>query len=305
MLVNGSVRASGGVLSDGNDDSDLSRGGVRSGCVAVDRSGRNGVALGRCSDSSIAGECACDGRRGCESCLVAASGDYLTRRARNNGGNDRRGHSRGLMDGGGARGTNNGVSSVPDRVGGNRDTVRGLLGSLGGLRRTASLARCNSQDRRSSVRLGQSLTSADGSFGYRADSSGSVDFLSLCGRSRSRLSGLYTTALAASDNESARGGVCESLALLDSSNGAQRGGGVHGLSACDIGSRLSRGRNPGRRRNAAAFAASNGQDRSQCCCLCVGLATADGSVGCGAHSSGSIGDKGRSSIVLSRGRSNR
>jgi hypothetical protein len=196
-----------------------------------------------------------------------------------------------------------------DGVGGNRNTLRGLLGSFGGLRAT-SLAGCESQSRSGSVGLCQCLASADSCFSYRADCSGSVDFLSLGGRSRSRLSGLHATTLAASDNKSACGSVCECVALLDGGYWAHRSRGVDGFSACGVGSRLGRRRNPGRRRDlgglgAASLAAGDGQNRRQSSGLCVGLASAGCKVGCRTHSGGEIGDEGRGCVVLSRRGSNR
>jgi hypothetical protein len=195
-----------------------------------------------------------------------------------------------------------------DGVGGNRNTLRGLLGGLGGLRAT-SLAGCESQGRSGSVGLRERLASADSCFSHRADCSGSVDLLSLGGGSRSRLSGLHATTLAASDNKSACGSVCECVALLYGGYGAYRSCGVYGFSACDVGSRLRR-RNPGRRRDfsglgAASLTAGDGQNRGQSSCLCVGLASTGCKVGRRTHSGGEIGDEGRGSVLLSRGSSNR
>jgi hypothetical protein len=196
---------------------------------------------------------------------------------------------------------------VVNRVGGNRDALRGLLGSLGGLRAT-SLARSESLGQGSGICLGQGLASADGLVSDRADSGCCVDFLGLGSGSRNSVSGLGTTTLAASDDKGACGGVCECNALLDGSDRAQRGRGVYGLSACDVGSRLSRRRNPGRRSlsrlGAASLAAGDSQSRGQSSCLCVGLASGNSSVGGRADGSGNISDEGGGSVVLNRGRSN-
>jgi hypothetical protein len=192
---------------------------------------------------------------------------------------------------------------VVDRVGSNRNAVRGLFGSLGGLR-AASLARSESLGQGGGVCLGQGLASADGLVSDRADGGCCVNFLGLGSGSRNSVSRLHTATLAASNDKSARGGVCECNALFDSGDGAQRGRGVYGLSASDVGSRDPGGRGLSRL-GATSLAAGDGQSRGQGSCLCVGLASGNSGVGRRADGSGDIGDKGRGSVVLNRGRSNR
>jgi hypothetical protein len=238
LLVGGGVRAGSSVLSDGNDDSNLSSG-------------------------------------------LDCSGLGLRR-----------------LDGVCARGTNNGVSCVVDGVRGSRDTLRGLLGRLGGLDKSLGQS--------SGGGLGQGLAVRGCNVGHGAGSDSCVDLLSLGSGSRSSVSGLSTSTLAASDGQSASGGVCVCESTLGGGDRAQSSGGVHGLSACDVG-RLGRRRNPGRGRvslgrlGTTSLAAGDGQSRGQSSGLCVGLAITPSSVSCGTDSGGSVGGQGRGSVVLISG----
>jgi len=240
LLVGGGVRAGSSVLSDRNDNSDLSSG--------LDSSG---LGLGRLD-------------RVC------------------------------------ARGTNNRVSSVVDGVRGNRDALRGLLGSHDGLDKSLGQS-CSGS-------LGQGLAIAGSNVSYRAGGDGCVDLLGLGGSSRDGVSGLSTSTLAAGDDQSASGGVCVCKTSLSGGNRAYGSSGVHGLGASDVGSRLGRRRNPGRcrvslsRLRASSLAAGNGQSRGQGSGLCVGLAITPGSVSCRAHSGGGVSGEGRGSVVLISGR---
>lgn len=239
LLVGGGVGAGSSVLSDGNDDSNLS-------------SGLDGSGLGL--------------RRLDRVC---------------------------------ARRTNNGVSCVVDGVRGSRDTLRGLLGRLGGLDKSLGQSSGGS--------LGQGLAVRGCDVGHRAGSDSCVDLLSLGGGSRDSVSGLSTSTLAASDGQSASGGVCVCEATLSGGDRAQSSGGVHSLGACDVGRLSRRRRNPGRGRvslsrlGTTSLAAGDGQSRGQSSGLCVGLAITPSSVSCGANSGGSVGGEGRGSIVLISG----
>jgi hypothetical protein len=239
LLVGGGVRAGSSVLSDGNDDSNLSS-----------RLDGSGLGLRRLD-------------RVC------------------------------------ARRTNNGVSCVVDRVRGNRADLRRLLGSFGGLDK--SLGQSGGGG------LGQGLAIRGGNVSYRAGSDGCVDLLSLGSSSRNSVSGLHTTTLAASNDQSAGGGVSVCEASLSGGDRAQSCGSVHGLSACDIGRLGRRRRNPCRsgvslsRLGTASLATGDGQSRGQSSGLCVGLAITPSSVSRGANSGGSVSGEGRGSVVLISG----
>jgi hypothetical protein len=198
-----------------------------------------------------------------------------------------------------ARRTNNGVSCVVNGVRGGRDTLRGLLGTLGGLDKSLGQSGGGS--------LGQGLAVRGCNVGHRAGSDSCVDFLSLGGSTRNGPSGLHATTLAAGDSQSASGGVCVSESTLSGGDRAQSCGGVHGLSACDVGRLGRRRRNPGRcrvslsRLGTTSLAAGDSQSRGQSSGLCVGLAITPSSVSCRANSGGGVGGEGRGSVVLISG----
>lgn len=186
---------------------------------------------------------------------------------------------------------------VPNRVRSDRSALRGLL-SL----RATSLAGSKSLSQSRGVGLSQGLASANSGFCDWADSCCCVDFLSL-GHVRDTCR-LLATAFAAGHNESTGRGVGKCVALLGSGNWAQRSSCVVDcLSGCDVLSRLSRGRNPARRRGLGGLVAAS-LARGNCQCARSGI---DACVSIDDRSRGTNGcrnicHKGGGSVRLSRRR---